>query len=69
LTVLQRYAAGEISSRQAAKALGPKATEHDVFAGVIAAHLPLPQPSPEEIASEVQALRRLYGPHGPRPRG
>lgn len=69
LSILQRYAAGEISSRQAAKALGPKATEHDVFAGVVAAHLPLPQPTPEELAREVAALRAFYGPHAPRPRG
>jgi hypothetical protein len=69
LTILQRYAAGEISARQAAKELGPEATEHDVFAGMVAAHLPLPQPTAEEIANEVQALRTLYGPHGPKPRG
>lgn len=67
LTVLQRYAAGEISSRQAAKEMGPKATEHDVFAGILAAHLPLPEPEPQEVAREVAALRALYGPHGPRP--
>ena len=54
MTTLQRYAAGEISARQAAKALGPKATEHDVFAGVVAAHLSLPQPTPEELAQQVQ---------------
>ena len=68
LTVLESYAAGEISSRQAAKALGPQATEHDVFAGILAAHLPLPQPSSEDVAREVAALRALYGPHGPQPR-
>ena len=67
MTVLQRYAAGEISSRQAAKALGPKATEHDVFAGIVAAHLSLPQPTPEELATQVAALRAFYGPHGPHP--
>jgi hypothetical protein len=66
MTVLERYSAGQISAREAAKELGPAATEHDVFAGVVAAHLPLPLPSSEEIAAEVAALRRLYGPHGPR---
>jgi len=65
LSILQRYAAGEISARQAAKFLGPKATEHDVFAGIVAAHLPLPQPTPEELAREVAALRAFYGPHAP----
>jgi len=58
MTVLQRYAAGEISSRQAAKALGP---------GIVAAHLSLPQPTPEELAKQVAALRAFYGPHGPHP--
>jgi hypothetical protein len=66
---LRRYAAGEISARQAAKEMGPKASEHDVFAGIIAAHLPLPTPPAADIAREVAALRALYGPHGPRPRG
>lgn len=66
LKILQRYAAGEISARQAAKEIGPKATEHDVFAGIVAARLPLPSPPPDDIAREVAALRALYGPHGPR---
>jgi hypothetical protein len=65
MIVLERYSAGEISAREAARELGPAATEHDVFAGMVAAHLPLPVPSSEEIAAEVAALRRLYGPHGP----
>jgi hypothetical protein len=65
---LQRYSAGEISSRQAAKELGPSATEHDVFAGILAAHLPLPLPSSDVIAREIAALHALYGPHGPRTR-
>jgi len=69
LKILQRYAAGEISARQAAKEMGPKASEHDVFAGVVAAHLPLPLPPPDDVAREVAALRTLYGPHVPRPRG
>jgi hypothetical protein len=69
LAILQRYAAGEISSRQAAKELGPKASEHDVFAGILEAGLPLPEPPAEEVAREVAALRALYGPHGPRMRG
>lgn len=69
LSVLQRYAAGEISSREAAKELGHGATEHDVFAGIVAAHLRLPRPPAEDVAREVAALRALYGPHGPRPRG
>ena len=69
MSVLQRYAAGEISSREAAKELGHGATEHDVFAGIVAAHLPLPRPPAEDVAREVAALRALYGPHGPRPRG
>jgi hypothetical protein len=68
LKILQRYAAGEISARQAAKEMGPKASEHDVFAGVVAAHLRLPEPPAEDVAREVAALRALYGPHGPRPR-
>lgn len=66
LKILQRYAAGELSARQAAKEIGPKATEHDVFAGIVAAHLPLPSPPPADVAREVAALRALYGPHGPR---
>jgi hypothetical protein len=66
LSILQRYSAGEISAREAAKALGPKATEHDVLAGMIAAQLPLPQPMPEELARQVAALHAFYGPHFPR---
>ncbi len=62
LTILRRYAAGDISSRQAAKELGPTASEHDVFAGIIAAGLPLPEPPAVELAREVAALRALYGP-------
>ncbi len=66
LKVLQRYGAGEISARQAAKEIGSRATEHDVFAGILAARLPLPSPPPADIAREVADLRALYGPHGPR---
>jgi hypothetical protein len=66
---LQRYAGGEISAREAAREMGPPASEHDVFAGIIAAHLPLPEPEPNQVAQEVAALHALYGPHGPRPRG
>jgi hypothetical protein len=40
-----------------------------VFAGIRAAHLPLPLPTEAEIAAEIEGLRRLYGPHGPKPRG
>jgi hypothetical protein len=69
LTILQRYSAGEISAREAAKELGPQATQHDVLAGMIAAQLPLPQPTPEELAREVAALHAFYGPHFPRRRG
>jgi hypothetical protein len=58
---LRRYSAGEISARQAARAMGPQASEHDVFAGILAAHLPLPVPPPEDLAREVAALRMLYG--------
>jgi len=61
---LQRFAAGEISSRQAAKEIGPKASEHDVFTGLVAAHLNLPEPQAEDVARDVAALRALYGPHG-----
>ena len=61
LTILRRYSAGEISARQAARAMGPQASEHDVFAGILAAHLPLPVPPPEDLAREVAALRMLYG--------
>jgi hypothetical protein len=68
LTILQRYAGGEISAREAARELGPDASEHDVFAGIVAAHLRLPEPPPADVAREVEALRALYGPHGPRPR-
>jgi hypothetical protein len=66
LTVLQRYSAGEISAREAAHELGSTATEHDVFEGMRSARLPLPSPPLEQIAREVEALRALYGPHGPR---
>lgn len=69
LSILKRYAAGEISSRQAAKEMGPGASEHDVFAGILAAQLRLPEPPAADVAREVAALRALYGPHGPRPRG
>jgi hypothetical protein len=69
LTILRRYSAGDISAREAAKCLGSKATQHDVFAGVIAAGLPLPQPTPEELARELAALRAFYGPHAPGLRG
>jgi len=64
LAILRRYSTGEISAREAAKALGPTSSEHDVFAGLIAAGLPLPSPPPEQIAREVEALRALYGPQG-----
>jgi hypothetical protein len=66
MTVLRRYSAGEISAREAAKGLGPEATQHDVFAGVIAAGLPLPLPAPEDLGREVAALRAFYRPHVPR---
>jgi hypothetical protein len=66
LTILHRYCAGEISAREAAREIGPQASEHDVFAGVVAADLRLPEPSPGEMAREVAALRDLYGPHGPK---
>jgi hypothetical protein len=66
LTILRRHAAGELSAREAARLMGPDASEHDVFAGVVAAHLALPSPPPAEIAREVAALRALYGPHGTR---
>ncbi len=69
LTILRRYSAGEISSREAAREIRPRATGRDVFAGILAAHLPLPEPSPEEVAREVAALHALYGPHGSRLRG
>jgi hypothetical protein len=69
MTILRRYSAGEISAREAAKCLGPKATQHDVFAGIIAAGLPLPQPTPDELGREVAALRAFYGPHVPGLRG
>jgi hypothetical protein len=69
LTILRRYAGGEISSRQAAREMGPTASEHDVFAGVVAAHLNLPEPPAEDVAREVAALRALYGPNGPHPGG
>jgi hypothetical protein len=68
LSILHRYSAGEISAREAVRELGPDASEHDVFAGIVAAHLRLPEPPPADVAREVQALRALYGPHGPRPR-
>lgn len=48
--------------------MGPEATGHDVFAGMIAARLPLPSPPPEQLAREIAALHALYGPHGPRRR-
>ena len=49
--------------------MGPRASEHDVFAGILAARLRLPEPPAADVAREVAALRALYGPHGPRPRG
>nr|WP_294507171.1 hypothetical protein [uncultured Rhodopila sp.] len=69
LIILRRYSAGEISAREAAECLGPNATQHDVFAGIIAAALPLPQPTPDELAREMAALRAFYGPHVPGLRG
>lgn len=66
LTILQRYSAGALSAREAARELGPRATEHDVFAGILAARLPLPLPSAEQLENEVAALHALYGPHRPR---
>jgi len=61
LTILRRYSAGEISAREAARAMGAEATEHDVLAGMIAARLPLPSPPPEQIEREIAALRAFYG--------
>ncbi len=46
--ILQRYSAGDISAREAAKEIGPQASQHDVFAGLHAAGLPLPKPSSDE---------------------
>lgn len=66
ISIIQRYSKGEISSREAAKAIGPQATEYDVFASLVAANLPLPQPTQEELSSQVAALRALYGPNWPR---
>ena len=66
ISIIQRYSKGEISSREAAKAMGPQATEYDVFASLVAARLPLPQPTQEELSSQVAALRALYGPNWPR---
>jgi hypothetical protein len=57
---LRRYSAGEIGAREAARALGPEASEHDVLAAVIAADLPLPTPPLEQIVRELSALRALY---------
>ena len=59
LNILQRYAAREISARQAAREMGPSASEHDVFAGIVEARMRLPEPSPTDVASEVAALRAL----------
>ena len=67
LSILHRYSAGEISAREAAREMGDDVSEHDVFAGIVAAQLPLPEPPPADVAREVEALRALYGPHGPRP--
>ena len=61
LSVLQRYSAGTISARDAAREIGPHATEHDVLAELSAAQLPLPVPPGEEVAAEVAGLRALYG--------
>jgi hypothetical protein len=49
--------------------MGPRASEHDVFAGILAAGLALPVPAAGDVAREVEGLRGLYGPHGVRPRG
>ena len=61
LAVLRRYAAGEISAREAAYELGPEATEHDVYVGTLNAGLTIPSPPREVVDAEVEALRRLFG--------
>jgi len=69
LSVLRRYSAGEISAREAAREMGPRASEHDVFAGILAAGLALPVPAAGDVAREVAGLRGLYGPRVVRPHG
>jgi hypothetical protein len=60
LAVLRRYAAGEISARQASYEMGGDASEHDVYVQTVRAGLTIPSPPPEVIEAEVAALRRLY---------
>jgi hypothetical protein len=60
ITVLRRYSAGALSAREAARELGPVATQHDVFAGVVAAGLKLPEPPPDQVAREIAAMQAFF---------
>jgi hypothetical protein len=60
LAILRRYAAGEISARQASYEMGGDASEHDVYVQTVRARLPIPTPPQDVIDAEVAALRRLY---------
>ena len=66
LTLLWRYAAGEVSVRHEAKEMGPCAGQHDVLASIVAAHLAFPLPPSDEVAREVAAQHARYGRHRPR---
>jgi hypothetical protein len=62
LEILQSYSDGQLSAREAVEALGPFATQHDLFAGVIAAGLPLPVPMAQELSEQLATVQRLYQP-------
>ena len=58
--ILQRYAAGEISAREAAWTIGSDASEHEVYVWTLDAGLEVPTPSIETVRLEVEAMRRMY---------
>lgn len=68
MTVLQDYAGGRLSARQAACRLGPLATEHDLFQAMIDHRIAIPVPPRDVIDSEVKALRCLFQAIGSRGR-
>ena len=66
LAVLRRYSDGELSPREAARAIGDDATEHDVYAGILLARLPLPVPPAAELRKQIEAAKAMLSRYAKR---